>query len=363
MTDMTDDPTQDPTVLASAYLDGEVTPDERALVESSPELLTEVEQLRVVRSIVAGNTEPAPLSAREAHLAAALDVFDQLGATPSGAAPAASLGARRARRDRRRGERKPGERSKLLLGTAAGLVVLAGAGAVIRGVIVGSNADDDSFDVAEEAPVEEPAEAPLGPAESDVFTELEGGNTNDELRTDIDAGEVAQDVSAESAPAAVEESEAADEAFDEPAEEPAEESAEDSVGDDPADGDSAEGDDASSPEDAPPEVDVVELLTPQDLADLAAPAAYAPTPAGSDPVDLEAPFSDCFAEPPAGLGIDRLAEPAFVAGELVNVGADLDTGLAYAFRDDCSIVLDALLPSEDDFLAGQSDVTATTAVP
>jgi len=347
MTDMTDDPTQNPTVLASAYLDGEAAPGERALVESSPELLAEVEQLRVVRSIVSESVEPAALSAREAHLAAALDVFDQLGTTPAGASHAASLDARRARRERRR-DRAPGERSKLLLGTAAGLVVLAGAGAVIRGVIVGSNATDGTDDLAaEEAPDDEPADELLGPAESDVFTELEGGNTNDELRTEVDAGEVAQDLAEEDAPA------------EEPAED-AEASAAEELADDAS---VDESDDASSPEDAPPEVDAVELLTPQDLADLAAPAAYAPAQDGSDPVDLESAFSDCFAAPPAGLGIDRLAESAFVAGELVNVGADLDTGLAFAFRDDCSVVLDAILPSEEDFLAARPDVTTTTAAP
>ena len=38
--------TDDLTLLASAYLDGEATPDERARVEADPALLAEVERLR-----------------------------------------------------------------------------------------------------------------------------------------------------------------------------------------------------------------------------------------------------------------------------------------------------------------------------
>ena len=40
----------DLTLLASAYLDGDVTADERARVESDPQLLGEVERLRSVRT-------------------------------------------------------------------------------------------------------------------------------------------------------------------------------------------------------------------------------------------------------------------------------------------------------------------------
>ena len=40
----------DLTLLASAYLDGEATPDERARVEADPSLLREVERLRAARA-------------------------------------------------------------------------------------------------------------------------------------------------------------------------------------------------------------------------------------------------------------------------------------------------------------------------
>jgi len=359
MTDKIDDPTQDPTVLASAYLDGEATLDERAAVESSPELLGEVEQLELVRSIVSESSKPAAVSTREAQLAAALDVFDQLSVTPADAAPVAALGPRRARRERRRDDRAPGERSKLLLGTAAGLVILAGVGAVVRGVIVGSDDADDSFDAAATELVEETSpDNAIGPAESEVIAELEGDNTNDEPRNDIDPGEVAQDVTVGVVPS--EAPPAQTEAVNENGAVTDDESFQDDSAANTGTIDEAE---TSRSEDAPPEIDVVELRFPQDLADLAAPAAYTPNQANSEPIELEASFSQCFAEPPAGLGIERLAEPAYVAGELVNVGVNLDAGLAFAFRNDCSVVLEALLPNEDDFLAGQADSSPTTDLP
>ena len=39
----------DPDHLASAYLDGDLTADERALVEASPDLMTTVETMRSVQ--------------------------------------------------------------------------------------------------------------------------------------------------------------------------------------------------------------------------------------------------------------------------------------------------------------------------
>ena len=88
MSDTTNGPGADPngtpdevselTALASAYLDGDTTPEERAQVESSDELLAEVESLRQVRAVLGATTEPPPISIREAHLAAALDVWDRM---------------------------------------------------------------------------------------------------------------------------------------------------------------------------------------------------------------------------------------------------------------------------------------------
>ena len=91
-------------ILASAYLDGDVTADERVRVESSPELLAEVDRLRTVRAVVSttSSAHPAPISARERHLSTALDAWDRLpdnertgalrDSTPSGADRAAAAG-------------------------------------------------------------------------------------------------------------------------------------------------------------------------------------------------------------------------------------------------------------------------------
>ncbi len=55
--------TDDDLNLASAYLDGDVTADERARVEADAELIAEVERLRQVR-IVLGDTETPAISRR-----------------------------------------------------------------------------------------------------------------------------------------------------------------------------------------------------------------------------------------------------------------------------------------------------------
>ena len=56
--------------LVSAYLDGEAAPDEIEVVESSPELLAQVEALRGLTQEL-GNVTPPPAAQKEAHLAAA----------------------------------------------------------------------------------------------------------------------------------------------------------------------------------------------------------------------------------------------------------------------------------------------------
>jgi hypothetical protein len=71
---MSDDPTTEADdELVSAYLDGEVTPEEMAAVEASPVLLARVEQLRAVVTTVASvPLASAPDAARETSIAAAL---------------------------------------------------------------------------------------------------------------------------------------------------------------------------------------------------------------------------------------------------------------------------------------------------
>ena len=67
----------DLTLLASAYLDGDVTADERARVEGDPDVLAEVDRLRSVRALL-GDVATPQISVREAHLAAALGAWERL---------------------------------------------------------------------------------------------------------------------------------------------------------------------------------------------------------------------------------------------------------------------------------------------
>ncbi len=77
---MTDD---DLDLLASAFLDGEATSEEVAMVERDPELLARVEQLRAISGRLGASVSPPPAALKEQHLAAALAEFDN----PTAAAP------------------------------------------------------------------------------------------------------------------------------------------------------------------------------------------------------------------------------------------------------------------------------------
>jgi hypothetical protein len=155
----------DPTTLASAYLDGHVTPSERAQVDADPTLVAEVERLRQVRAVLIESDGP-PISVRERHLAGALDVWDRLpaaertgefhDATPAGGDAAAAAGAAtitapvhlRDRRGRRSGNTK-------MLAVAAGLVVVLAGGLVVRTI---TRTTDSGPSLSADAPA---AEAPL----------------------------------------------------------------------------------------------------------------------------------------------------------------------------------------------------------
>ena len=145
----------DLTLLASAYLDGDVTADERARVEADPELLAEVERLRYVRVLLA-DAEPSPISVRESLLANALDAWDRVpsatrtgasrdatprtlrrGVDPATAAAAASITAPTSLADRRQAAT-----NRRLLGAAAAIVLVLAGGIVLQTVTFGS--DDDS---------------------------------------------------------------------------------------------------------------------------------------------------------------------------------------------------------------------------
>lgn len=69
---MTDSPSSDRDELVAAYLDGEATPAERAIVEGDAELMERVAILSQVVSLVSEPVAPPPADVRRAHIAAAL---------------------------------------------------------------------------------------------------------------------------------------------------------------------------------------------------------------------------------------------------------------------------------------------------
>ncbi len=83
MTDHHDD-------LASAYLDGQVSPEEAARVEGDPRLMAEVEALAAVVEQLQSDEVAVDAGTRRRHLSAALGAFDQLAVSNGSAAPDAA---------------------------------------------------------------------------------------------------------------------------------------------------------------------------------------------------------------------------------------------------------------------------------
>ncbi|WP_394944472.1 anti-sigma factor family protein [uncultured Ilumatobacter sp.] len=138
----------DQTFLASAYLDGDATPEERAQVDGDPTALAEVERLRQVRAVLR-QTDSALISTRERHLATALEVWDRLptsefsdNATPVGTQSAAAVGQASITSPTSLGARRQRRGVRGLLALAAGLVVIVGGGIVARGFISSNNTND-----------------------------------------------------------------------------------------------------------------------------------------------------------------------------------------------------------------------------
>lgn len=170
----------DLTILASAYLDGAATADERARVEADPELLREVERLRRVRAVL-GDAEPPAISMRERHLAAALDAWDRIPtperagalreATPTGMT-AAAAGAAAVTAPTSLDARRRSRTSRRILAVAAGLVVVLAGGLVARDAL---RTTDDDVAESDSAATAEPVETDA-PAELDVAAADEAGD-------------------------------------------------------------------------------------------------------------------------------------------------------------------------------------------
>jgi hypothetical protein len=304
--------------LPSAYLDDEVTADERAFVEADEALLAEVEALQMLSSELS-ELDPPAISTREEQLATALAAWDRLpeaerlgigrDLTPDGT-PATAIAAARAMsrpRDRRR------TKAPRWLAVAAALVVVVGGAGIALQLIGRPNASDDTA-IAPEATTDEPT--------ADAASEVEGNEAPaaDESVGDGDGAAEPEVLTAEDIDQEMEELEdAAEEGVDLENASP-----------------SADADDLGPPADT----DTTELTVLADADDLAEFAAFAADAPRSE-TTATSPFPLC-----DHLGIDIVVGPAaYVGSGPVVVGIDEDRGVAVAYLpDSCTAVETVRLP-------------------
>lgn len=297
---------EDRTTLASAYLDEEATPDERALVETDLELLDEVARLRAVRALL-GDVEPPAISTRELHLAAALDVWDRIpdtersraarDGTPRGVERATGAVSAPSRLSDRR--RNPSR--NWLVGAAAALVLVFAGGVAIQLNRAGSDdatsAPDAATESADQVTAGERSDAPKAAADSDTFADEELAATAQAEGGELDTGI-----------------------------------------------------DRAAP---PVDLGLVALSTPDDLAVFAAAALNAP-PQAAGPVATSAAVPDDLTDEQRELfdttiarclGVDIIVGPALYGDVSVIVGIDQSRNLAIAYVvDDCTEIARVRLP-------------------
>ena len=132
--------------LANAYLDGELTADERRIAEADPEVMTEVEQLRALLTELRA-VPPPSADARESAISAALASFGSATATAESmsdhaptAAPVVPF--------------RPRPAYAKFLAVAAAVVAVAGLGIVVSQNSLGGDDSDTASDMVEEASIE-----------------------------------------------------------------------------------------------------------------------------------------------------------------------------------------------------------------
>lgn len=209
--------TAEPDFLASAYLDDELSDEERRLAEADPAVMAEVDQIRALRERIADVTPPTD-AAREAAMAAAMEVFHEgrARAVPSRARAVRVLPLRR------------GVRYQRWLAVAAAAVVIG-----LLGVVIASGLRSGDDDAANE-PITQPAAAEADSRLPEPAADTSAGGTlESELAPQQSAEESAADATA-AMPAAEPASEPAAEPASEPAAEAAAEPAEDTTTVDPA---------------------------------------------------------------------------------------------------------------------------------
>lgn len=216
-------------LLANAYVDGELTADERALAEADPDVMSEVELLLGLQTRLR-KVDPPTASAREAAMTAAMAAFP--GAEPR---PAPAINAAVSNTAVVPLRRRPAYARYLGLAAAVVAVGLLGT-VVVTGLRSGdddSAASEPAFDAAAEEFADEPASEPAAPS-ADRPIEFETEMTEGDGQLDMDdstAAAPADDMAGSDADAELPASEPASETADEPASEPAEEPAEESADD------------------------------------------------------------------------------------------------------------------------------------
>jgi hypothetical protein len=287
----------DLTLLASAYLDGDVNEDERARVEADTALLAEVERLRSVRFLL-GDVEAQSISVREAQLAMALDVWDRLpaaertgarrDATPVGIDAAAVAGAASVTAPTSINGRRRTTSTRWLTGAAAALVLVLAGGVALQ---VGTGGDDDSASTDDAGSEATEALTATGPADDPAadggapVPEAAEGRASDVVAGELDTG----------------------------------------VGEPPPPGE---------------EVGLDQLRNLRDLADFASAAVGAPSApdvpaATSAATEEDLSEAETFldeAEFPLCLGVDFVVGPAVYGDVPVVVGIDEGSNLAIAYR-------------------------------
>lgn len=152
--------------LASAYLDGEATPEEAALVEGDPGLQSLVEELRLVRDLIATPVEAPSDEVRDEMIAQAL----------AHRAPVVSLDTARRRM------RAIPTRARVILAAAAVVAAFAVVGVTLFGE---ANHDDDEMFANDSASAPAMAEEPaMDMAESAPASEEESEVAADEVLMD-----------------------------------------------------------------------------------------------------------------------------------------------------------------------------------
>ncbi len=125
--------------VASAYVDGQATAQERARVDASPELLALVDTYRSMRTAL--QAVPAPqAAARDAALAAALSAFDVVSVTSPQVTTTAPVAPQRPNvvsLERHR-------RASRVLAAAAAVAIVGVAGVALAGMFGGSDNDSAS---------------------------------------------------------------------------------------------------------------------------------------------------------------------------------------------------------------------------